>query len=371
MNAMLGQGLVLVALLCATVGAVAGFVGGWRRSPEAARLAWQGAVGFAVASIAANLVMIGALLMDDFSVGYVAEVGSRATPWYIKIPSLWASLSGSILFWAGVLGVYVGVFAAAHRGKHPEYLPWALSSLLATSVFFSFLIGSVANPFEPMSPAPPDGPGPNPLLQNHWLMAIHPPTLYLGYVGMSVPFSMALAALAAGRLESGWLVPLRRWLLVPWLSLTVGIVLGGWWSYEVLGWGGYWAWDPVENASFHPWLTATAALHSALVTQRRGAFKTWTLVLVIASFLLTLFGTFLTRSGVFSSVHAFTTSDIGKVFLVAIAVVFTGSLVLLALRDHVLNREWTLAERLPVYSPCRARWRSCFRTASSRCSPRS
>jgi cytochrome c-type biogenesis protein CcmF len=209
--------------------------------------------------------------------------------------------------------------------------------LMGVSIFFAFLVASIANPFAPVYPVPPDGPGPNPLLQNHWLMAVHPPMLYLGYVGMSVPFSMICASLLAGRLEAGWMAPVRRWMLVPWAFLSVGIVLGGWWSYAVLGWGGAWAWDPVENASFHPWLTGTAFLHSAMVLQRRNRMRDWTLVLGMATFLLTLLGTFMTRSGVFNSVHSFTQSSIGPVFLVFIGIVLIYSVVLLSLRSHTLD----------------------------------
>ena len=160
-----------------------------------------------------------------------------------------------------------------------------------------------------------DGPGPNPLLQNHPLMAFHPPMLYLGYVGFTVPFAFAIAALATGRLDEGWLVETRRWTLFAWGFLTVGIMLGAWWSYEVLGWGGFWAWDPVENASFLPWLTATAYLHSVMVQERRGMLRVWNLSLLIATFSLTILGTFLTRSGVLDSVHSFTESSIGPLLL--------------------------------------------------------
>ncbi|MBA2321179.1 MAG: heme lyase CcmF/NrfE family subunit, partial [Deltaproteobacteria bacterium] len=249
------------------------------------------------------------------------------------------SLSGSILFWGGVLGIYVGGWTLAMGDRHREYLPWALHVLLGISVFFALLVASIANPFAPVFPVPLDGPGPNPLLQNHWLMSIHPPTLYLGYVGMAVPYAMICAALLAGRLEAGWMDPLRRWAILPWTFLSAGIVLGGWWSYEVLGWGGAWAWDPVENASFHPWLTGTAFLHSAMVVQRRGWMRDWTLTLGMSTFLLTLVGTFMTRSGVFNSVHSFTQSDIGPVFLAFIAVVLTYSVALLALRSHTLDDE--------------------------------
>jgi cytochrome c-type biogenesis protein CcmF len=256
---------------------------------------------------------------------------------YYTVISLWASLNGSILFWAGVLGVYVTWFTWSHRDQHREYMPYTLGVLLVICVFFSILVATIANPFAAVFPVPLDGPGPNPLLQNHWLMAFHPPTLYLGYVGMVVPYAMACGALLAGRLDAGWMAPLRRWTLLAWSFLTVAIMLGGWWSYEVLGWGGYWAWDPVENASFLPWLTCTAFLHAAMVMQRRGTQKRWSLVLIMATFLLTLLGTFMTRSGVFNSVHSFTQSDIGPTFLYFIAIVLTFSVLLLAFQDSVLD----------------------------------
>ncbi len=336
MISILGRTLVLAALAFAAAGAVTGFAAGASHSPRGYAVTRACAVGFGVSSILANLLMIYALVTHDFSVHYVAEVGSRATPLYYTIISLWASLNGSILFWAGVLGLYVVALAVGYANKHREYMPYTLAVLQSVCVFFALLVASIANPFAPVSPVPLDGPGPNPLLQNHWLMAFHPPTLYIGYVGMVVPFAMGCGALLAGRLEAGWIAPLRRWTLVPWAFLTVAIMLGGWWSYEVLGWGGYWAWDPVENASFMPWLACTAFLHSAMVVERRGTLKTWSLVLLLSTFLLTLVGTFMTRSGVFNSVHSFTQSDIGPVFLGFIAVCLVWSVGLLALREHTL-----------------------------------
>ena len=189
---------------------------------------------------------------------------------------------------------------------------WALVTLFVICGFFFLLMFGPANPFKEVAGTVPlDGPGPNPLLQNHPLMAVHPPILYLGYVGFSVPFAFAIAALVTGRVGEGWLLATRRWTLVAWGFLTVGILLGAWWSYEVLGWGGYWAWDPVENASFLPWLTATAFIHSVLVQERRGMLRVWNLALLCATFSLTILGTFLTRSGVLDSVHSFTESPIG------------------------------------------------------------
>ncbi len=296
--------------------------------------------------IAANLLMVWALLARDFSVSYVAQVGSRAVPNWVAVVSLWSSLEGSILFWGLVIGCYVGVATWANRDQHPEYMPWAVAVWLACGAFFAFLLAGPAQPFQTVFPVPADGPGPNPLLQNHLLMAIHPPFLYLGFVGMTIPFGLASAALLTGRLGHDFLRPLRTWLMVPWTFLTVAIVLGGWWAYEVLGWGGYWAWDPVENASFLPWLTATAALHSALLTERKGVLKGWTVTLVLATFLLTILGTFMTRSGVFNSVHSFTQSAIGPTIFVFLVLSLTWSIALLALRIDRLAAEGTVEPAL-------------------------
>ncbi len=336
----LGQGLVLLGLLCCTVGAPLGFVAGRRRSLEGLNWTRYLALGFAGSMVLANLVMEWALIAHDFSVSYVAQVGSRATPLHITIVSLWSSLEGSILFWGLILGLYTAGVAVLQRRGHEDYLAYTLATLMAIGIFFTFLIAGAANPFAPTpAPIPIDGPGPNPLLQNHILMIVHPPMLYLGYVGMSVPFAMAVAALLRGRLGPTWLRPLRNWLLVPTAFLSMGIMLGGWWSYEVLGWGGYWAWDPVENASFLPWLTAIAAVHSAIVQQRRGTLKAWTVILVLITFLLTILGTFLTRSGVVNSVHSFTQTPIGPLFLIFLGICMVAVLVLLAFRIDTLASE--------------------------------
>ncbi len=336
----LGQALVLISLLACAVGIPAGYIAGARRSTAGLvlvrRMAWLYCGSIALAT----LLMEYALVTHDFSVSSVAQVGSRATPLHITIVSLWSSLEGSILFWAFVMGCFTLAVAVFQKRGHEDYLAYTLATLFVVGAFFSFLISGVANPFKgtPL-PIPMDGPGPNPLLQNHLLMIIHPPMLYLGYVGMSVPFAMGVAALLRGQLGPTWLLPLRNWLLVPTAFLSLGIMLGGWWSYEVLGWGGYWAWDPVENASFLPWLTAVAAVHSALVLQRRGSLKAWTVILVMVSFLLTILGTFLTRSGVVNSVHSFTQSPIGPFFLGFLAFCTLGVVVLLAMRIDTLAAE--------------------------------
>jgi len=344
MIAWLGQTLVLLALLAAAVGSVLGFTAGIKRNEAALQWARRMAYLFAAGMIGANLLMELALLTHDFSVSYVAQVGSRATPTWVTMVSLWSSLEGSILFWGAILGVYVAGATWWSRNRHPEVMPWAMGTMLACAVFFAFLIAGPANPFQLVPNPPVDGPGPNALLQNHILMVIHPPSLYLGYVGMTVPFAFAVAGLLGGRLGPDLLKSLRFWLLIPWTFLTIGIVLGGWWAYEVLGWGGYWAWDPVENASLLPWLTATAAVHSILVVERKGLLKGWTVTLVLATFLLTILGTFMTRSGVFNSVHSFTQSDIGPTFLAFLALGLIASVLLLAARISTLEAEGRLED---------------------------
>jgi cytochrome c-type biogenesis protein CcmF len=329
----LGDLWVLFSLFAATAGAVTGFAAGSTGSLPLLRHTQRFARAFALFMGLAFTTMEVALLRHDFSVKYVAKVGSLASPLHITIVSLWSSLEGSILLWGLILALFLLVFTEWSRDRHPETTPWSLATMLTVAAFFAFLIAAPANPFTPApSPVPTDGPGPNPLLQNHLLMVIHPPMLYLGYVGMTVPFGMAMGALFSGQLGPAWTQALRRALLVPWGFLTVGIVLGGWWAYEVLGWGGYWAWDPVENASFLPWLTATAALHAAMLPSRRDMMKGWTVSLVLVTFLLTLLGTFMTRSGVFNSVHSFTQSEIGPIFLGFLAITLVGCVVLLALR---------------------------------------
>jgi len=339
MIASLGRILILASLLASAAGALLGFAAGRSRSLDGLNWARRFAYLYAGLIIAAALLMEYALLTDDFSVGYVAQVGSRAVPTWVTIVSLWSSLEGSILFWGFVLGAYIGLATLFTRGKYVEYQPDAIGVWLSCAAFFSFLIAGPANPFLTVSPAPLDGPGPNALLQNHVLMAVHPPFLYLGYVGMTIPFGFACAALLKGRLGHGVLKPLREALMLPWIFLTIAIMLGGWWAYEVLGWGGYWAWDPVENASLLPWLTATAALHSIMVVERRGILKGWTVTLIQATFLLVILGTFMTRSGVFNSVHSFTQSAIGPTILAFLAVALLFCIGLLAFRIDKLESE--------------------------------
>ena len=279
-----------------------------------------------------------ALITRDFSLEYVARNGSRSTPALYNVATLWGALEGSILLWTLVLcGFSVAVVLKFRRRLDDPLVGWAMVVMFAVTLFFFGLMVGPANPFRVLSVVPTDGPGPNPLLQNHPLMAFHPPMLYLGYVGFTVPFAFAIAALATGRLGEGWLVETRRWTLFAWAFLTVGIILGAWWSHEVLGWGGYWGWDPVENASFLPWLTATAYIHSVMVQERRGMLRVWNLSLLCATFSLTILGTFLTRSGVLDSVHAFSESDIGWMLLTFFGVIVAVSVGLIGWRGDRLR----------------------------------
>ena len=317
MNAILGTGGVLLAFL-ASLGGVATLLAGLRRGSPARMRAGALYAGLVlVGAVVAVVAMQLALLGNDFSLQYVADNSARSTPLLYKIATMWAALEGSILLWGLVLAGYLVVVVVRFRTRLEDpMVGWALLVAMAVAAFFFAVMLGPAHPFREVAGAVPgDGPGPNPLLQNHPLMAAHPPMLYLGYVGFTVPFAFAVAALITGRVGEGWLIETRRWTIFAWSFLTAGIILGAWWSYEVLGWGGYWAWDPVENASFLPWLTGTAYLHSVMVQERRGMLRVWNLSLLLATFSLTILGTFLTRSGVLNSVHSFTESPIGPLLL--------------------------------------------------------
>ena len=339
MNAAVGQSAVLLGLLASVLGAATyavGLIRGRPRLLQAARTyTWLVLSGALLAAAA----MERALLTNDFSLKFVANNDSRSTPTLFKVTAMWSALEGSILLWTLILAGYLAVMAVRfrHRSTDPM-VGWAgLTGLVVSAFFFGLMLGP-ANPFRQLSGAiPTDGPGPNPLLQNHPLVAFHPPMLYLGFVGFTIPFAFAVASLVTGRMGEGWLIETRRWTLFAWGFLSIGIVLGAWWSYEVLGWGGYWAWDPVENASFLPWLTATAYLHSVMVQERRGMLRVWNLSLLLATFSLTILGTFLTRSGVLDSVHAFTTSGIGPAILAFFGLVVVVTLVLIAWRGDRLR----------------------------------
>ncbi|HET7721590.1 MAG TPA: cytochrome c-type biogenesis CcmF C-terminal domain-containing protein, partial [Acidimicrobiales bacterium] len=313
MKAALGFGGITLGFMAAALGVVTLAVGIARRDGRIMGTGRQFVYMVLAGAVVAAGAMEWALVTHDFSIDYVVQNHARSTPLLYTVAALWGALEGSIILWGLVLAGYLAVAVHRLRARASEPLvAWAtLVGLVVAAFFFALMLGP-ANPFRSVSGlVPKDGLGPNVLLQNHVLMAIHPPMLYLGYVGMTIPFAFATAALITGRVGEGWLLETRRATLVAWAFLSVGIILGAWWSYEVLGWGGYWAWDPVENASFIPWLTATAFLHSVVVQERRGMLRVWNLSLIIATFCLTILGTFLTRSGVLNSVHAFSESDIG------------------------------------------------------------
>lgn len=309
----LGQLGLLGAVAFTLLGTWLAFLGGVRgdaRVTEAARrTVWA---VFSLVTLAVLTLMV-ALLRDDFSVRYVAEHSMRVSPTWVKVTGLWAALEGSILLWAWLLSGYAFILSLTLR--RDALRPWALGAMFASLLFFVGVCASVASPFTPLATLPVDGRGPNPALQNHWMMAIHPVLLYLGFVGLSVPFAYAVGALVTGRLSDHWVVVTRRWTLIAWAFLTAAIVAGGWWSYETLGWGGYWAWDPVENASFIPWLLTTAFLHSIQIQERRGLMRAWNVWLIVLAYASTVLGTFLNRSGIVQSVHAFAGGPVGPVFL--------------------------------------------------------
>lgn len=325
-----GGSILAIAMLVAAVRT--------KRS-DLARMGRSYSLVVALGAVAAVVAMQRALIQRDYTVRYVAENGSSTTPLLFNIAAMWSALEGSILLWGIILAGFIVVVAHKFRKRLDDPLvTWALITMYAVAVFFFGLMLTAANPFAANSPAPGfDGPGPNPLLQNHVLMAFHPPMLYLGYVGFTVPFAFAIAALITGRVGEGWLVETRRWTLFAWGFLTAGIILGAWWSYEVLGWGGFWGWDPVENASLLPWLTGTAYIHSVMVQERRGMLRVWNLSLLCATFSLTILGTFLTRSGVVESVHAFSAGAVGPILLGFFALIVAVSVGLIGWRGDRLR----------------------------------
>ncbi|RME55741.1 MAG: heme lyase CcmF/NrfE family subunit, partial [Deltaproteobacteria bacterium] len=334
---------LVVNLYCA-VAFVTGFL---LRRPRLVESAQGGMRAIFLLVTAASAALVYALMTHDFRIEYVAAYSSRDMPAPYLFAAWWGGQNGSMLFWAWILGLYA-LIVSFYRRRHPELIPYVLMVLNFNLTLFLGLMASANNPFRLLPFVPNDGNGLNPLLQNP-TMVIHPPMLYLGYVGFVVPFAFCMAALLSGRLGDEWIKATRRWTILSWFFLGVGMLLGGRWAYVELGWGGYWAWDPVENASFMPWLTGTAFLHSVMIQEKRRMLKIWNVVLIVLTFALCIFGTFLTRSGVVSSVHAFARTHIGPYFLffIAISVLFAFSLLFWrrkALRseaqlDSILSRE--------------------------------
>ena len=334
----LGYALTVGALVLALYGAGAAAMSGLKGRADLQRSSERAAIGVWLLITASMLLLVYAFLSFDFSVRYVANNTNRGTPFYYRITALWGALEGSIILWAWMLSLYTLIMVGRYRRTQPQLYPWSLAVMLGISSFFLLVMTIPAPPFERLSPIPADGRGLNPLLEDSGMIT-HPVALYLGFTGFTVPFAFAMAALIVGRTGDEWLTITRRWTIIAWYFLALGLLIGGWWSYHVLGWGGYWAWDPVENAAFMPWLTATAFLHSVMIQERRRMLKLWNLTLIILTFSLTLFGTFLTRSGIIGSVHAFTQGSIGIFFLVFLALVMLGAFSLLAWRFERLRAQ--------------------------------
>jgi len=320
----LGAFSLLLALALAAYAFLASVIGGWKQKPFLVESARRAVYGVFILLTAASAILVSALLSSDFRYAYVAERSNRAMPALYKFAAWWGGQEGSLLLWSWMLSLYSAIVVWTNRTKHRALMPWVIAVLAFTQTFFCTLNAFVEPPFQMLAvgrgvTSVVDGNGLNPLLQ-YWLMALHPPALYLGFVGFVVPFAFAFASLLTRQPGEAWIATTRRWSLITWGFLSIGIMLGQGWAYAVLGWGGYWAWDPVENASLLPWITGTAFLHSVMMQEKKGMMKVWNMVLVSATFFLAIFGTFLTRSGVVSSVHAFAQSSLGAWFVGFLAI---------------------------------------------------
>jgi cytochrome c-type biogenesis protein CcmF len=288
--------------------------------------------------VTAAIALIASFLTHDFGVAYVAEHSSRSMPWYYTASAFYGGQEGSLLYWALMLSLFSAIAVLTARRAPAHLMPYVVATLMTIEGFFLILLVFVASPFTRSTLLPHDGQGLNPLLLDPGML-VHPPMLLMGYMSFSIPFAFAIAAMITGRLDAGWLRAIRRWMLAAWSIQTAGLLLGMWWAYHVLGWGGYWGWDPVENSALMPWLTATAFLHSSMVQERRGTLKVWNLSLVLATFALSIFGTFEVRSGIITSVHSFAYSAIGPYFLGFLAVVLAVSIGLFVFRLPKLRPE--------------------------------
>ena len=298
----------------------------------------RAALAVSLLSFFATIILTQLLMTSNFDVDYVAHYTSQETPLIYKFTALWAGQSGSLLFWLFILSLYAIIAILQNQRSQLKLMPWVMIVLVTVQLFFLILVNFITNPFAPTETdfVIANGLGLNPLLQNV-TMAIHPPMLYLGYVGFTVPFAFSIAAMAQRDMNALWMRTVRQWLLFVWLMLSIGVMLGGWWAYQELGWGGYWAWDPVENASFMPWLAGTALLHSVMIQEKKDMLKVWNMVLIIITFTLCIFGTFLTRSGVMSSVHSFTASSLGPIFLGFVFFILVVSFGLMSRRMQLLR----------------------------------
>jgi cytochrome c-type biogenesis protein CcmF len=327
-----------LALVLSVYAAVVAVVGAQRRVPElivSARNAALGATGFLTLAV---IIIEYLLINGHFQTKYVYEVSNLAAPLFYRVSALWGGQAGSLLFWAWLMSIFTGLVLFKKWGPMRVMMPYVIAVTQITLAFFIGLIVFVSNPFEQLDFFPSDGSGLNPLLR-HFGMVIHPPILYIGFVAFVIPYAFAIAALITRQTGDLWIRTTRRWTLVAWLFLSLGLLLGGWWAYDVLGWGGYWGWDPVENASLIPWLVGTPFLHSVMMQESRGMLKRWNMALIILTFALVIEGTFLTRSGVISSVHSFAQSAIGPLFLGFIGLMFMASFYLFVARWDALKSD--------------------------------
>ena len=338
----LGSLAILMALCAAVYAVLASVVGRIRRKPFLVVSGERAVYAVWALITLASGILVSALMTGDFRFAYVAEHSNKSMPILYKFAAWWGGQEGSMLFWSWLLSTYAAVVVFTNRRKHRDMMPYVIGVLATVQTFFLILNNFIANPFQMLAMAGmitpvPDGNGLSPLLQ-YPAMAIHPPMLYLGSVGFTVPFAFAIGSLITRQPGDGWIHTTLRWTLMTWLFQSCGIMLGAAWAYHVLGWGGYWAWDPVENASLLPWLSGTAFLHSVMMQEKKGMMKVWNIVLVSATFFLAILGTFLTRSGVVQSVHAFARSDIGKWFVSFLALGIAATIYLIIDR---LSRRWS------------------------------
>ncbi|HCC59404.1 MAG TPA: cytochrome C biogenesis protein [Solibacterales bacterium] len=338
-----GAFALLMAMCVSLFAIVAAVVGRVRNKPFLVLSAERAVLAVWALVTTASGILVYALMTSDFHFAYVAGHSNKAMPTIYKFTAWWGGQEGSLLFWSWLLATYAAVVVVTNKRRHRDFIPYVMAILSTVQAFFLLLNNFVASPFQVLAvgqfiTSVPDGVGLNPLLQ-YPAMAIHPPMLYLGYVGFAVPFAFAMASLITRQKGDAWIHTTRRWTIVTWLFLGVGIVLGSAWAYHVLGWGGYWAWDPVENASLLPWLGGTAFLHSVMMQEKKGMMKIWNMALVAVTFFLCLFGTFLTRSGVVSSVHAFAQSPIGTYFVAFLALLVAGTVYLILDRLPYLRSE--------------------------------
>ena len=337
----LGNIALLIAFLVGIWGALTGFVGARTGRTDLQQSSRHAVFALCLTLLVAVFCVEWLLFARDFNLEYVAAYTSRNLPTFYTWSAIYAGQKGSLLFWATVLSIFGSLAMLLTAPRHRVYLPYVSAVVCCVAVFFLIVMLGAANPFERLPYTPVDGRGMNPQLQNPG-MVFHPPMLYLGYISITIPFAFAVAALLSKRLDVDWLVAIRKWTILSWLFLSIGICLGMWWAYVELGWGGYWAWDPVENASFLPWLVMTAFLHSVMIQEKRGMLKKWNLGLILAAWVLSIFGTFLTRSGVISSVHSFTQSPVGFYFLVFLGISITLLTMLYLTRLPLLQAEASL-----------------------------